>query len=130
MGARLVYAKVIDRQLFYDRGGKLHPKLENEVVVDAEPGSAGAFLVLRGWADDHGTFTEQWRIEEPEGRTIYESLAREIHVASNSHIERLEDEVADLDFEFAADDYTVVFLLDEREVARATFEVKADGSRR
>ncbi len=124
MGARLVYAKVIDRQLFYDRGGKLHPKLENEVVLDAEPGSAGAFLVFRGWAEDHGTFTEQWRIQEPEGRTIYESLPREIHVASNNHIERLEDEMADLDFEFADDDYTLIFTLDEREVARVSFPVK------
>lgn len=126
MGARLVYAKVIDRQLFYDRGAKLHPKLENEVMLHGEPGPAGAFFVFRGWADDHGTFTEQWRIKEPEGRTIYESLPREIHIASNGHIERLEDEVANLDLEFAADDYTVIFFLDEREVARVSFPVRVD----
>jgi hypothetical protein len=126
LGARLVYAKVIDRQLFYDRGAKLHPKLENEVMIDGEPGQAAAFFVFRGWADDHGTFTEQWRIKEPEGRTVYESTAREIHIASNGHTERLEDEVSDLKLEFAADDYDVVLFLDEREVARVTFRVKLE----
>lgn len=129
MGARLAFAKVIDRQMFYDKGGRVHPGLENEVLVPSEPGTAGAFLVLRGWGDDHGSFTEQWRIQEPEGRTIYESMPRELHVATNGHVEKLEDEVSDLEFDFAADGYTVVFLLDEREVARATFEVKVDGHR-
>ena len=124
MGARLSYAKVIDRQRFYDKGGSLHPQLENEVVLQAEPGKAGAFLVFRGWSDDHGTFTEQWKIKEPEGRTIYESVPREIHVPTESHTERLEDEVADLDLEFAAPDYNLVFLLDDREVARVSFAVK------
>ena len=125
MGARLQYAKVIDRKRFFDRGGRVHPKLENEVVLDGEPGRAGAFLVLRGWTDDHGSFTEQWRIEPPEGGTVYSSVPREIHLATPSHVENLEDEVADLDLEFAADDYNVVFLLDDREVARATFPVVA-----
>ncbi len=124
MGARLAYAKVIDRQRFYDKGGNLHPKLENLVQVQDEPGRAGAFLVFRGWADDHGTFTEQWKIEEPEGRTVYTSTPREIHIPSGTHTERLEDEVADLDFEFAADDYSLVFVLDERVVARVNFPVK------
>lgn len=127
MGAKLRFAKVIDRQMFYDKGGRIQPGLENEVLMHEEPGKAGAFLVIRGWGDDHGSFTEQWRIEEPEGRRIYESSPREIHVATNGRVEKLEDEVADLEFDFAADDYTVVFLLDEREVARATFEVKVDG---
>lgn len=124
MGARLAYAKVIDRKMFYDKGGTLHPKLENGVVLQGEPGTAGAFLVFRGWSDDHGTFTEQWKIKEPEGRTIYESTPREVHVASESHTERLEDEIADLSLEFAADDYDLIFFLDEREVARVTFPVK------
>lgn len=124
MGARLAYAKVIDRQAFYDRGGNLHPKLENIVFVQDEPATAGAFLVFRGWADDHGTFTEQWCIKEPEGRTVYESSPREVYIPSKAHTERLEDEVADLVFEFAADDYDLVFFLDEREVARVSFRVK------
>ena len=128
MGAKLQFAKVIDRQMFYDKGARVHPGLENEVLVPDEPGRAGAFLVMRGWGDDHGSFTEQWRIHEPEGRTLYESSPREIHVATNGHTEKLEDEVADLEFDFASEGYTVSFLLDEREVARVTFEVKKDGS--
>ena len=127
MGAKLQFAKVIDRQTFYERGAKVHPGLDNEVLVPDEPGRAGAFLVIRGWGDDHGSFTEQWRIREPEGRTLYESSPREIHVATNGHTEKLEDEVADLEFDFAADGYTVAFLLDDREVARVSFAVKKDG---
>lgn len=124
MGARLQYAKVIDRELFYARGARVHPKLGSEVLLQREPGPAGAFLVLRAWTDDHGSFTEQWRIESPGGTAVYESVPREIHLATASHVERLEDEVADLTFEFAADDYNVVFSLDEREVARAAFPVR------
>ena len=129
MGARLHYAKVIDREQFVLQGGRVHPGLENQVCIDGEPGTAGAFLVLRAWSDDHGTFTEQWRIEAPGGLTIYESLPRELHMPTNGHVERLEDEVADLDFEFAADDYTAVFTLDEREVARLDFSVRVRASR-
>jgi hypothetical protein len=123
MGARLQYAKVIDRELFYIRGGRLHPGLHNQVVVAEEPGVVAAFLVFRAWSDDTGTFTEQWRIETPGGTTIYESAPRELHIASNGHIEKLEDEVADLHVEYAADDYRVVFVLDDREVARVGFPV-------
>jgi hypothetical protein len=124
MGARLVYAKVIDRELFLIRGGKVHPGLENEVVVQSEPGTAGAFMVMRAWSEDHGSFTEQWRIEAPGGQTIYQSLARELHLATQTHTERLEDELADIEFEFAADDYLAIFLLDEMEVARVRFPVR------
>lgn len=125
MGARLVYAKVIDREIFYVKHhGKVHPGLDNEVVLREEPGVANAFLVLRAWSEDSGTFTEQWRIEGMGGGIIYESLPREIHAATQTHIERLEDEVADLKFEYAGG-YTVVFTLDENEVARTQFPVKA-----
>jgi hypothetical protein len=54
---------------------------------------------------------------------VYESLPREIHLATTDHVEKLEDELSDLEFEYAADDYNVVFLLDDREVARVTFPV-------
>lgn len=124
MGAKLRYAKVLDRQAFMIKGGKLHPGLDNEIVMNDEPGQAAAFIVFRGWHGHHGSFTEQWRIKDPEGRTVYESIPREISIATNGHVERLEDEVAELDFEFAADDYEVVFSLDEREVGRARFTVK------
>ena len=127
MGARLQYAKVIDRELFFARGGKVHPGLDNAVVVPDEPGSAAAFLVLRAWSDDHGTFTEQWRIESPGGGVLYESAPRELHMPTEAHVERLEDEVADLWFEYASDGYAVVFVLDEHEVARVSFPVRANG---
>ena len=129
MGARLHYAKVIDRAQFILQGGRVHPGLDNKVCLDGEPGRAGAFLVLRAWGDDHGTFTEQWRLEAPGGLTIYESLPRELHMPTNGHVEKLEDEVADLEFDFAADDYTAVFILDEREVARMNFSVSQDSHR-
>lgn len=125
MGARLQYAKVVDREVFYNHGARLHPGLDNCVVVNDEPGRAGAFLVMRAWTDDHGTFTEQWRIETPGGRVVYESLPRELHLATAQHVEKLEDEVADLEFEYASDDYNVVFVLDDSEVARAKFPVRA-----
>lgn len=124
MGARLRYAKVVDRERFYIKGGKVHAGLDNEVVVQEEPGKAAAFLVLRAWCDDHGTMTEQWRILSPGGSVIYESLPREIHLATEDHVEKLEDEVADLDIEYAADDYMVVFSIDGREVARVDFPIR------
>lgn len=129
MGARLRYAKVIDRERFLVRGGRVHPGLDNEVLLLDEPGKAAIFLVLRAWSDDHGTFTEQWRIESPGGTTLYESAPREIHLATPKHTERLEDEVVDLHCEFAADDYMVVLTLDEMEVARVNFPVRLDGAR-
>ncbi len=130
MGARLQFAKVIDRQLFYNKGGRIHPKLRNAVFLQDEPGRAGVFLVLRGWSDDRGACTERWRIESPAGSTIYESVPREIHLATHSHVESLEDEVADLDLDFAADDYTVTFYIDEHEVARLDFPVTVAGETR
>lgn len=126
MGARLQYAKVIDRELFFKQGAKVHPGLENEVLLLDEDGRAGAFLVLRAWTEDHGAHTEQWRIEAPGGLLVYESLARELHIATDNHVEKLEDEIADLDFEFESDDYAAVFVLDEIEVARVRFSVRSN----
>lgn len=127
MGAKLQYAKVIDREIFFSRGGRVQPGLPNEIMLHDEPGRAGAFLVLRGWCDDHGTFTEQWRIESPGGGVVYESSPREVHLATKAHVEKLQDEVADLDLQYSADDYRVVFTLDDREVARTDFAVRLDG---
>jgi hypothetical protein len=124
LGARLQYAKVIDRELFYARGGRVHPKLESDVILQQEPGTAGAFLVLRAWTGDHGSFTERWSLRSPGGATVYESVPREIHLATESHVERLEDEVADLELDVGADDYELVLFLDDREVARARFTVR------
>ncbi|HVM35703.1 MAG TPA: hypothetical protein VM784_10200 [Actinomycetota bacterium] len=126
MGARLQYAKVIDRQLYYERGARIHPGLDSEIVLNGEPGVAGAFLVLRAWTEDHGTFTEQWHIETPGGSRVYQSTPRELHLATTSHVEHLEDEVADLKLDYAADGYRVVFKLDEHVVAAVDVPVNAD----
>ena len=123
MGARLKYAKVIDRQLYFEKGGRVQPGLENQILLPEEPGVAAAFLVLRGWSDDHGTCTESWKLVTPGGTALYQSIPREIHLATTEHVEKLEDEVADLEVEYATDDYEVVFSLDGREVARATVPV-------
>ncbi|HEU4480632.1 MAG TPA: hypothetical protein VFS18_02000 [Actinomycetota bacterium] len=124
MGAKLRYAKVIDKELFYNKGAKISPGLENEVVLADEPGNAASFLVLRGWSDDHGTFTEQWRIEGPGGGKVFESTPRELHLATQTHIERLEDEVSELEFQYSSDDYEIVFVLDDVDVARTRFTVR------
>ena len=124
MGARLRYGKVVDRKLFFDQGGKLHPGLGNVIVVNDEPGMAGAFMVFRGWSDDHGSVTEQWRIEGPGGLTIYESVSHEVHLPTKSHVERLEDEVSDLKIEQVEGNYACVFSLDEEEVGRVAFGVR------
>ncbi|MDQ4028938.1 MAG: hypothetical protein M3214_12960 [Actinomycetota bacterium] len=124
MGARLMYAKVVDRQRFMIRGGKIHPGLDNEVLINEEPGRVAAFLVLRAWSEERGTFTEQWRLESPGGSKLYTSTPRELHLATESHVERLEDEIADLEIEYAAEDYCVVFQLDDREVARVDFPIR------
>jgi hypothetical protein len=128
MGVRLHYAKVVDREHFLTHGGKIHPGLDNKVVLEAEPGKAAVFLVMRGWGDDNGTFTEQWRIEGSGGGLVHASVPREIHIATDSHVERLSDEVADLEFEYAADDYSLVFVLDELEAARVSFPVELPGA--
>lgn len=125
MGARLGYAKVIDRELFYSRGGRIHPGLDNEVALKDGEVVAGAFLVLRAWTDDHGSFTEQWRVEGPGGALIYRSLPREMHLATPSHVEKLEDEITDLEIDDPDAAYQAVFLLDDEEVARTTFVVRA-----
>jgi hypothetical protein len=130
MGARLQYAKVIDRQRFMILGGRVHPGLDNEVQLLDEPGRAAVFLILRAWGEDHGSFTEQWRIESPGGSVLYEGTPRELHMPTEQHVEKLEDEVADLEFQFAGDDYSVAFVLDDRVVARVGFPVifNGDGS--
>lgn len=128
MGARLAFAKVIDKEIFFVKEkGRVHPHLESRVVMRDDTGIAASFLVIRGWSDDHGTFTERWKLQGPGGMTVFESTPREIHVASNHHIEQLQDEISDLELDDAADDYNVVFFLDEHEVGRVEFPVVSDG---
>ena len=123
MGARLVYAKVIDKQLYIQRGGEPSPGLENDVVVEDEPGVVGDFHVLRAWTDDEGGVTEHWTLESPGGLVIYEAAPRELHFPTRTHVEHVDDQIADLKIDYAGD-YTVVFYLDEHEVARTTFTIR------
>ena len=120
MGVRLKYAKVVDRELLLRTGGSISPGLDNRVQLLSEaPAKAAVFEVHRNWYDMSGAFTESWRIVDPHGRTIYEGLDREVLDGNQD----LVDEVADLEFEYADDGYAVVFSVDEREVARASFTV-------
>ena len=120
MGVRLKYAKVVDRELLLRTGGSISPGLDNRVKLLAEPPArAAVFEIHRNWSDMSGGFTESWRIVDPHGRTLYTGLDREV-IDGNQD---LVDEVADLEFEYADTGYAVVFHVDEREVARASFEV-------
>ncbi|MDQ3661303.1 MAG: hypothetical protein M3454_09645 [Actinomycetota bacterium] len=124
MSARLQYAKVLDQYFFYREGGRVHPGLPNKVIVPHNGGPAAAFLVLRAWSDDHGTFTEQWRIEGFDGSRVYQSVPREIHMPTRSHTERLQDEVSDLVLQAAEGVYRAVFSLDDEEVGRVEFPIQ------
>ena len=124
MGARLQYAKVLDQYFFYQEGGRVHPGLPNRVVIPHSGGPAAAFLVLRAWSDDRGTFTEQWRIEGPDGSVVYQSVPREIHMPTRGHTEKLRDEVSDLVLGPDGGVYRAVFSLDDNEVARVDFPVQ------
>ena len=120
MGARLKYAKVVDRELFLRTGAEIKPGLENRVQLISEaPAKAGVFEVHRNWYNFDGAFTETWRIQDPHGRTVYEGLQREV-LDDNMD---LVDEIADLEFEYADTGYQLVLEVDGREVARADFEV-------
>ena len=94
------------------------------MVIPHNGGPAAAFLVLRAWSDDHGTFTEQWRIEGPDRSIVYQSVPREIHMPTRSHTERLQDEVSDLDLGAVEGVYRAIFSLDDYEVARVDFPVQ------
>ena len=120
MGARLKYAKVVDRDLFLRTGAQITPGLENRVELPGEaPAKAAGFGVHREWYDVDGAFTESWSIQDPHGRTIYEGLDREV-VGGN---DALVDELDDVLFEYADSGYQLVLAVDGREVARADFDV-------
>ncbi|MPZ73757.1 MAG: hypothetical protein GEU74_11085 [Nitriliruptorales bacterium] len=120
MGARLKYAKVVDRDLFLRTGGEIRPGLDNRVALLGEaPAKAASFTVRRQWYDVEGAFTESWSIQDPHGRTVYEGLDREV-VGGN---QELADEIDDMLFEYADSGYQLVLAVDGREVARADFEV-------
>ena len=120
MGARLKFAKVVDRDLFLRTGAEVTPGLDNRVELLAEaPAKAAGFMVRREWYDVDGAFTESWSIQDPHGRTVYQGLDREL-VGGNTEIV---DEIDDLVFDYADSGYQLVLAVDGREVARADFDV-------
>ncbi|HVM20522.1 MAG TPA: hypothetical protein VM307_11220 [Egibacteraceae bacterium] len=120
MGARLKYAKVVDRDLFMRTGGETTPGLDNRVELPQEPpAKARAFTIRRQWYDVDGAFTESWAILDPHSRTLYQGLDREV-VGGN---DELVDDVEDLLFEYDDTGYQLVLSVDGREVARVDFDV-------
>ncbi len=120
MGARLKYAKVVDRDLFLRTGAQITPGLENRVELLSEaPAKAAGFGVHREWYDVDGAFTESWSIQDPHGRTIYTGVDSEV-IGGN---DELVDELDDVLFEYADSGYQLVLAVDGREVARADFNV-------
>lgn len=120
MGARLKFAKIVDRDQFLRTGGEIRPGLENRVELQSEaPAKAAPFTVRREWYDVEGAFTESWAIQDPHGRTVYEGLDREVVGGNNE----LVDEIDDLLLEYADSGYQVVLSVDGREVARIDFDV-------
>ena len=120
MGARLKFAKVVDRDLFLRTGAEVTPGLDNRVELLSEaPAKAAGFMIRREWYDVDGAFTESWSIQDPHGRTLYQGVDREI-IGGNTEIV---DEIDDLVFDYADSGYQLVLSVDEREVARADFDV-------
>ena len=120
MGARLKFAKVVDRDLFLRTGAEVTPGLDNRVeLLSGAPAKAAGFMVRREWYDVEGAFTESWAIRDPHGRTVYQGLDREV-VGGNTE---LVDELDDVLFEYADSGYQLVLDVDGREVARVDFDV-------
>ncbi len=120
MGARLKYAKVVDRDLFLRTGGTVTPGLDNRVELLGEaPAKAAGFAVRRAWYDVEGAFTETWRILDPHGRTVHEGLAREVVGGNDDLVDEIDNQL----FEYADSGYQLVLEVDGREVARADFDV-------
>lgn len=121
MGATLRYAKVIDRESFQRSGAQIRPGLESRVQLAGEgPAAAAPFYVLRAWDDVDAGFTETWRILEPYGRTVRESIPRQVRADHDD----IADEIDDQQFEYAEDGYQLVLEVDGREVARVDFAVE------
>ena len=120
MGARLKFAKVVDRDLFLRTGAEVTPGLDNRVeLVGKAPTKAAGFMVRREWYDVDGAFTESWTIRDPHGRTVYQGLDREIVGGNTEHVDELDDVL----FEYADSGYQLVLEVDGREVARVDFDV-------
>lgn len=128
MGATLAWLKVVDTGRWRLEGGDrdLKPGMDNVVeLTDPAPSEAAPFVVHRAWSHFDTAFTERWYIRDPHGRTVREPVEREV-LAMDAAPERggLTDEVLGQLFEYADTGYQLVIEVDDREVARADFEVR------
>jgi hypothetical protein len=128
MGATLAWLKVVDTARWRLEGGDrdLKPGMDNIVELEGPaPAEAAPFVVHRAWSHFDGSFTERWHIRDPHGRTVRDAAEREV-LASDVAPARggILDEVAGQLFEYADTGYQLVIEIDDREVARADFEVR------
>jgi hypothetical protein len=129
MGATLAWLKVVDTGRWRLEGGALDlkPGMDNVVeLTGPAPADAAPFVVHRAWSNFDTAFTERWYIRDPYGRTIRDPVEREVLAADASPTTSrgIVDEVLDQLFEFTDTGYQLVIEVDEREVARADFEVR------
>lgn len=126
MGATLRYAKVVDADQYQQQGGVTKPRTESVIRIPEEgPSRALPFLVVRAWDYiDSGGIGETWRIQGPEGGIVHEMAPRTV-LADQGEIV---DELDDVEFPYASDDYTLVLTIEDREVARVDFPVIVDES--
>jgi hypothetical protein len=124
VGATLRFAKVIDADRYQRSGARVEPGTPSIVRLPGEaPATALPFLVIRAWDDiEHGGVTESWRIQGAHGETLHEGVERTVLPDQGP----VADEVDGFDVEYADDGYTLVLLIDDREVARADFPVVVD----
>lgn len=119
MGATLRYAKVVDREYLQVRGG-LAPSVDNVIILTGPPPApAREFVVLRAWDDVTSGFSEQWRLEDGHGRTIYTGAPRTV-LAEHGDVS---DVVVGATFDHADSAHQLVLGVDDREVARTDITV-------
>lgn len=124
MRYRLQYAKVLDRDVLLRNGGRVRPGLDSVVYLRAEPPSeAAVFTIVRSWEHTE-EFQETWRLVDPEGRTLRESIERTVLPGQGE----IADEVAGQEFPIADDAFDVVLAVDGTEAARVSFPVRVGQS--
>lgn len=128
MGATLAWLKVVDTARWRLEGGDvdLKPGLQNVVELDQEaPAEARPFVVHRAWSHFDTAFTERWYIRDPNGRTVRPHVEREVIAGfASPQSGGITDEIEGQFFDYADTGYQLIIEIEDREVARADFEVR------
>lgn len=128
MGATLAWLKVVDTARWRLEGADvdLKPGLENVVELGAEaPAAARPFVVHRAWSYFDTAFTERWYIRDPNGRTVRPHVEREVIAGfASPQSGGITDEIEGQFFDYADTGYQLIIEIEDREVARADFEVR------